>query len=246
MSAFSLKEKRVVLIGGASGIGLAVAELAAAQGAAIVVGSSEKARVATALERLPKGTTGHPVDVRDETSVDAFFTAIGRFDHLVYTAGDWNVQMRRATRDIDVASAREFFTVRFWGAVIAAKYAARTIAPDGSITLTSGMYGHRPRPTMAVAAGLGGGIEALGRGLAIDLAPIRVNIVSPGLILTEMMQAAYADERQLAPLVQRLPIPRGATPKEAAEAYVYAMSNGYVTGQTFPIDGGALLVSPQQ
>jgi len=122
----------------------------------------------------------------------------------------------------------------------AVKYASRTIIPDGSITLTSGLMAHRPRKGAPLATAIGGAVEYLARGLAVDLAPLRVNAVSPGMILTEVVR--QAPEKTLRTWVAGLPLPRGATPTEAATTYVYLMLNSYVTGQTLAVDGGGLLV----
>ncbi|WP_200908635.1 SDR family oxidoreductase [Caballeronia mineralivorans] len=239
-TAMSLDGKRVVVIGGASGIGFAVAELARAQGAAVVIGSSAEANVSAAVERLP-GATGRTVDLRDEASVAGFFGALGAFDHLAITAGDWGGSMFFASsRDLDLAQARELLDVRFWGVLAAVKRGCRTIAQDGSITLTSGMLTHRPRKGAPMPTALGGALEYLTRGLAMDLIPVRVNAVCPGIVLTEHVK--QMPEAMLQPMVAPLPVPRGAAPAEAAKAYVYLMLNGYATGQILPVDGGGLLV----
>ncbi len=139
----SLEGKHVVVVGGASGIGFAVADLARAQGAAVVIGSSNEANVRAAVERLP-GAKGRSIDLRDEASVAGFFDELGPFDHLVITAGDWGGAGFGSARDLDLAKARDSLTVRFWGVLAAVKHGCRTIAQDGSITLTSGMLTHRP------------------------------------------------------------------------------------------------------
>lgn len=235
-----LEGKRVVVIGGASGIGFAVAELARAQGAAVVIASSGQANVEAAVARLA-GATGGTVNLRDEASVAAFFAAIGPFDHLVITAGDWDVPLFVPTRDVDLVQAREVLAVRFWGALAAAKHGCRTIAPDGSITLTSGMLSHRPMKGAPVATALSGAVEHLTRGLAMDLAPVRVNAVCLGLVLTDHVKRNYPEARVQA-ITGSLPVPRAATPEEAAQPYVYLMQNGYATGQILPLDGGGLIV----
>ena len=239
-SAMSLDGKRVVVIGGATGIGFAVAELAREQGASIVIGSSNEANVNTAAERL-HGAAGHAVDLRDEASVASFFGKLGAFDHLAITAGDWGGSMMGSTRDLDLTLARDLLTVRFWGALAAAKHGCRTIAQDGSITLTSGMLAHRPMKGAPVATAVGGAVEHLARGLAIDLAPVRVNAVCPGVILTDHVRQTMPEAR-LRSFVAPLPVPRAGSPAEAAKAYVYLMLNGYVTGQILPVDGGGLVV----
>jgi len=239
-TGMSLDGTRVIVIGGASGIGFAVAELACALGAAIVIASSAEANVRAAVERL-RGATGRTVDLRDETSVATLFGELGAFDHLVITAGDWGAPMWVSSRDLDLARARDSFTVRFWGALAAVKHGSRTIAPTGSITLTSGMLAHRPAKAAPLATAVGGAVEHLTRGLAVDLAPVRVNAVCPGIVLTEHVQQQMPEPR-LRSLTAPLPVPRGASPAEAAKAYAYLMCNGYATGQILPIDGGGLLV----
>jgi NAD(P)-dependent dehydrogenase (short-subunit alcohol dehydrogenase family) len=239
-TAMSLDGKRVVVIGGASGIGFAVAELARAQGAAVVIGSSTGANVSAALERL-QGATGRTVDLRDEASVAGFFGELGAFDHLAITAGDWGGSTFFASSgDLDLTQARECFKVRFWGALAAVKHGCRTIARDGSITLTSGMLAHRPRKGAPMATAVAGAVEHLTRGLATDIIPVRVNAVCPGIVLTDHVK--QMPEAMLQSIVAPLPVPRGASPAEAAKAYVYLMLNGYATGQILPVDGGGLVV----
>lgn len=235
----SLEGRRVIVIGGASGIGFAVAALARELGGSVVVASRDAGRVDAAVERL-EGATGCTVDLRDEPGVARFFDRLGAFDHLALTAGDWGGAMFAATAELDLAASRDFFEVRFWGALAAVKHASRTIARDGSITLTSGTLAHRPRRAMPVAAAVAGAVEHLARGLAVDLAPVRVNAVCPGLILTEPVMRMPEEMRR--GFVAGLPVPRAATPGEAAAAYLYAMLNGYVTGQILPVDGGGGVV----
>ena len=238
-TAMSLERKRVVVIGGATGIGFAIAELACELGATIVIGSSKKTNVSAAVERL-QGATGFTVDLRDEASVTGFFGQVGAFDHLAITAGDWGGPMFVSIQDLDLTQAQELFTVRFWGVLAAVKYRCRKIAQDGSITLTSGMLAHRPTKGASMATALAGAAEHLTRGLAMDLAPVRVNAVSPGLILTDHVKQMPEAMRQS--MVAPLPVPRAATPAEAAKAYAYLMLNSYATGQILPVDGGGLLV----
>jgi NAD(P)-dependent dehydrogenase (short-subunit alcohol dehydrogenase family) len=238
-AAMSLDGKRVVMIGGASGIGFAVAALSREIGAEVVIASSTAAKVDAAVGRL-SGTTGGAVDLRSETSVSRFFETLGAFDHLAITAGDWGGAMFADTRNLDLAAARDGLEVRFWGVLAAVKHASRTIAPNGSITLTSGMLAHRPMKGAPLATAVGGAVEHLARGLAVDLAPVRVNTVCPGMILTEIVKQMPPETLQT--YVGGLPLPRAASPTEAATAYVYLMLNSYVTGQMLPVDGGGGLV----
>jgi NAD(P)-dependent dehydrogenase (short-subunit alcohol dehydrogenase family) len=235
----TLEGKRVVVIGGTSGIGFAVAKRASDLGATVVVGSSYEAKVAAAVERLD-AATGARVDLRDETNVASFFNGIGAFDHLVLTAGDWGGRRFASALEIDLTEARDFFEVRFWGVLAAVKQGCRTIAEDGSITLTSGILSRRPRKGTSMQTALTGAVEQLTRALALDISPVRVNAVSPGIVLTEHMMQLPETVRQS--LVSPLPIPRGASPAEAALAYIYLIQNNYATGQVIAVDGGALLL----
>src|SRR4029079_2836333 len=129
------------------------------------------------------------------------------------------------------------FNVRFWGAVAAVKYGHQSMPPDGSITLTDGTVAHRPRKGAPLSTSMAGAVEHLGVGLAVDLAPIRVNVVCPGLVMTEVW--AGVPEEQMKKLTARQPIPRGGGPNEVAEAYLYLMRAGFTTGQVLRVDGGS-------
>ena len=244
MTGKSLSGKTAVIIGGSSGIGFAVAKAALGEGAEVVVASSAQARVDAAVGRLGDGARGAAVDVTDEASVAGFFEALGGFDHLVYSAGDWGARPGGPISDLDLAGAHAAFTVRFWGAVAAVKHASRAIAQDGSITLTDGMYAHRPSKGGAISSAMLGGIEHLTRALAIDLAPVRVNAVCPGLILTEVWNSILEDQREerIRRMTGRQPLPRGGAPAEVAEAYLYLMRGGFTTGQVLKVDGGSSVV----
>ena len=235
-----LDDARVVVIGGASGVGFAVAAAALEAGAEVVVGSSRAPRIEAAAEKLGRGATGRTVDVTDEVSVAAFFEAAGPFDHLVFTAGDWGHLFGPPTRDLDVEASKARMEVRFWGAARAAKHAVRKIAKDGSITLTGGMLAHRPMPGAPLITASANTTEGLALGLARDLAPVRVNAVCLGLIMSEQAQAM--GEAMTKAFTANLPLPRGGTVEEAAEAYLYLMRATYVTGQVVRVDGGGSLV----
>ena len=235
----SLQQQRVAVIGGTSGIGFAVAQGALADGASVVIGSSSAAKVDGAKARLP-GAEALAVDVKDEASVAAFFAQVGAFDHLVFTAGDWSGLGGGSIANLDVAGAASAFAVRFWGAAVAAKHAAKQLRAGGSITLTDGMIAHRPRKGAAISSAMAGAVEHLTRALAVELAPIRVNCVCPGLIRTEVWNAIPEEQRQERwdRMTRRLLVSRIGLPSEAAEAYLYLMRCGYTTAQVLRVDGG--------
>jgi NAD(P)-dependent dehydrogenase (short-subunit alcohol dehydrogenase family) len=238
----SLNGQRVVILGGTSGIGLAVAQGAQRQGASVVVASSRKQRVDRALTLLADGAEGHAVDLSDEAQVRAFFERVGAFDHLVFTAGETlHLQLLGA---MQLEQARGFMNVRFWGAFMAAKYGSPHIRPGGSITLTNGVAGLRPRKGWTLAASICGAMEALTRALAVELAPIRVNAVCPGLVRTELWNDMTEADRQTMyrDAGRRLPVGRVGEADDLAHAYIYLMQEGFSTGQVIVVDGGAVLV----
>jgi NAD(P)-dependent dehydrogenase (short-subunit alcohol dehydrogenase family) len=235
-----LSGKTVVVIGGTSGIGFAVARAALDAGARVVVGSSQAAKVEAAVAGLGAGASGRAVDVGDQASVAGFFEAVGPFDHLAYTAGDWSASGRGALAGLAVAEAGAIFKVRFWGAVFACQAAQATIAPGGSITLTNGMIAHRPSKGSALSTAMAGAIEHLTEGLAVEMAPLRVNCVCPGMVRTEVWNSIPEDGREarIAEMTKRQLIPRIGEPAEVAQAYLYLMRGGYTTGQVLQVDGG--------
>ncbi|HTU62115.1 MAG TPA: SDR family oxidoreductase [Polyangiales bacterium] len=239
----SLSGKKVLVIGGGSGIGYAVAQLARDAGAEVTIASSQKARVEAAAQQLGAGITAQRLDITREPDVEAFFKE-QRFDHVVSTAGDWAQSgggFRTPLAELDLSAAADSFRVRFWGALCVAKHAARALAKDGSITLTNGMIAHRQAKGAVVATSVAGAIEHLTRGLAVELAPIRVNAVCPGLIRTGIWDRIPAEhrEQQLAKMTAKLLVPRIGEADEAARAYLYLMECGYVTGQVLQVEGGS-------
>jgi len=138
----ALQNKRVVILGGSSGIGLAVAEQAASQGVKLVIASSNAERVEKALQSLGGNAQGHTLDLTDESAVENFFPKLGAFDHLVFTAGDeLRLHDLAAT---DLQQARRAFELRYWAALAAVKYGSKSIRKGGSIVLTTGVAGQRP------------------------------------------------------------------------------------------------------
>jgi NAD(P)-dependent dehydrogenase (short-subunit alcohol dehydrogenase family) len=237
-----LKDQRIVVLGGTSGIGLATAVAAAREGATVVVASRTQERVQRALAALPDGSEGHAVDLADEGAVRRFFEAIGAFDHLVYTAGE-SLQLAPIA-GTDLATARRFFELRYFGAFAAAKYGSAHVRPGGSIVLTGGIAALRPRAGWTVAASICGAMESLTRALAVELAPIRVNIVCPGVVRTPLWDAMGDDARAALyrDTAAALPVRRVGEPEDIAEAYLYLMRERFSTGQSIVIDGGAVLV----
>jgi NAD(P)-dependent dehydrogenase (short-subunit alcohol dehydrogenase family) len=238
----TLNGKRVVLLGGTAGIGRATAHAAAQEGASIVVVSSQQSRVDQALRELPPGTTGHAVDLTNEPAVRALFESVGPFDHLVFTAGGpLHLAPLEATT---IDQARAAFDLRLWGAYAAAKHASQHIRVGGSIVLTTGIAGARPQKGWTVAASLCTAIEGLTRALAVELAPIRVNAVSAGIVRTDLWSPIPPAERDtmFQQFAKALPVERIGEPADIAQAFLYFMRNGFSTGTVLVVDGGGVLV----
>ncbi len=241
-SATNLQNQRVVLLGGTSGIGLATAQAALAAGASVVVVSSRSQRVAEALAVLGDRAEGHAVDLNDEAAVRGLFERLGPFDHLVYSAGE-SLQIGRLD-DTGLDAVRRAFDVRVFGAIAAVKHGVPHLRPGGSVVLTGGVASQRPQKGWTVGASICGAMEAFTRALAVELAPIRVNLVSPGFVRTPLWASIPEAEREAMYVARGAALPAGRVgePEDIAQTYLYLMTNRYSTGQTVVVDGGGVLV----
>ena len=185
----SLNGKTVIVIGGSSGIGAAVAKAAAARGAHVVMAGR---RLVSGVEN---GVRSEPVDVTDATSLQRLFESVGRFDHLVYTSGP-SVRAKTLV-ETDLTEAQENFDVKLWGALRAIQRALPYLDEHASISLTSGQLGRKLASGQFIKTGINAATEALGKQVAKELAPRRVNVISPGVIDTPAY-AGLAEEQRLA------------------------------------------------
>ncbi len=231
----SLSGKTIIVIGGSSGIGAAVAQAALARGAKVVLAGRRLASSSA------NGLHSEPVDVTDSASLKQLFETVGRFDHLVYTSGP-SVRAK-ALIETDLDEAQDNFNVKLWGALRAIQHALPFMHEQGSITLTSGQLGRKLAAGQFIKTGINAATEALGKQLAKELAPRRVNVISPGVIDTPAY-AGLGEEQRLAMFAkagQGLPVGRVGQAQEVAAGYVLAMENGFMTGAVVDIDGGGLL-----
>jgi len=207
-----------------------------------VIVSANQQRINDALQQLPEGAEGHAIDLGQEANIKDFFAQTGSFDHLVYTAGE-NISLLTMA-DAEIDKARHFFNLRYWGAFAAVKYGAPYINKGGSINLTSGIASLRPGKGWALAASICGAMEGLVRALAVELAPIRVNSVMPGVIKTNLWNSmSDADRGYLYKSVgDSLLVKRVGEAEDIARAFLYLMKQTFGTGQNMVIDGGAVLV----
>ena len=229
-----------MIIGGGSGMGLALARTLRAEGMDVTIVGRSADRLAAAraeLERAGRGTVRTvPADIAREDDVAALFARIGEVDHVAGTAADATGVYGR-TADVPTAAARGVVDTKLLGAWLIGKHAAGRVT--GSITYTSGINAYRPNGSNTIVAAANGALASLAYGLAIELAPVRVNVISPGWVDTPIWdqlgmdkQAAFAD------LAGRLPARRIGTPDDIAEAFASVMRNGFITGTVLQVDGG--------
>jgi NAD(P)-dependent dehydrogenase (short-subunit alcohol dehydrogenase family) len=233
-----LNNQTIVVIGGTSGMGLSIAKLAIESGASVIVASRSAEKVASISASL--GCIGHPIDTTSESSVQNFFDRVGPIDHLAIPGSS----VRTGSLKEAPLSAGEFtFQSKFFGPYLCAKYAQ--IKSGGSITLFSGILSRRPGLNDVVLAGVNAAVEAMGRALARDLAPVRVNTISPGMTRGTSAYLSMPDEARegmYSAIAGRLPVGRVGTGEDIAAAALMLMTNGFITGVTLDVDGGGVLV----
>jgi NAD(P)-dependent dehydrogenase (short-subunit alcohol dehydrogenase family) len=236
----SLKGKRVVVVGGTSGIGLSTAKAFLEQSAQVIIASRSATKLSEAKQTLGGNVEAYDLDFRSEEKAAEFFKKVGQFDHLVITAGEGAMG---EFRDLPVEQAQSAFDSKFWGQYITVKAAIPYLNKDSSITLTSGVYGKRPAKGASTLAAINSALEGLMRGLTVDIAPIRVNVVSPGIVDTPLYAGMPEEQRKslFNAIAKQLPVGRVAQPEDIAETYVYLAKNGFTTGTVILIEGGALL-----
>jgi NAD(P)-dependent dehydrogenase (short-subunit alcohol dehydrogenase family) len=231
-----LAGKKVVVVGGSSGIGLATAELARKEGADVIIASRNVERLDAAAAKL--NAIAIPADVTSDESVASLFRRCGPVDHVVVTAAQLKTGPFKTVAMEDVRATMEG---KLWGAWRVARSAE--IRPGGSLTLVSGFLSIRPRPNSAIVSVANGALESLTRALALELAPVRVNCVSPGIIDTPiraaMPEAARLD--MLAKTAAGLPVGRVGVGEDIARQILAFMTIGFATGSIVYIDGGALI-----
>jgi len=236
-----LADQRVLVIGGSSGIGLGIATAAATGGAFVVIAGRSPERLAAARASLPRERSA--VEVLDVTAEAQVRTLLKErqppFDHIAITAATAYVE-RVVAFDLD--RVRQVLEAKIVAAIAVAKHAR--LRAGGSLLLTAGINALRPMPGVAAVSAANGGLIALGRALAVELAPLRVNVLSPGWVDTPIWDAfgPGEKERRLAEQATRLPTRRVGTPQDLGEAAVFAMANGFVTGTVLEVDGGHRLV----
>lgn len=236
-----LTNKRIVIIGGSSGIGLETAKLAVEQGAEVIIAGRSEEKLQSAKDEIGSGVTAYSLDFTIEQEVQAFFDKIGSLDSLVVTAG---IATYGNFLQTETAEARDLFDGKFWGQYHAAKYAAPLLPEDGSITLFSGVIAFKAMEGASALGAVNAAISNLGPSLALELAPIRVNVVSPGIIDTPSRYGMSEEDRKefYNSIAEQLPVNRVGQPEDVAEGVIYLLRNGFSTGEVLHVEGGHRLI----
>lgn len=252
-----LTNTQVLILGGSSGIGFCVAEHALSQGAIVTISSSRQSKLDDAVNRLKASVpdkadnvNGHVCDLSNIESTRSNLEVLLKYvtrkqplDHIVFTAGD-GIEIKPVS-ELEVETIQRLGNVRFLAPMLLGGLAKPYMKPSktSSITLTSGVNIAKPGKGWTAVAGYGAGTEGVARGLAVDLAPIRVNTVSPGAVHTELFDdfGGHRLEELLASFRQRSLTDSVGTPQELSEAYIYLMRCSFATGSLIEVNGGALL-----
>ncbi len=237
-----LRGKRIIIVGAGSGIGRSVALAASRAGASVILAGRKR----ETLEQTAALATGPAhisvVDAANEAEVEAFFAATGASDPPVSTSSQGAAGPVTQPSASDVQRA---MNAKLWAPFFLVKHGQPHIDAAGSFAFFSGIRGARPAPRSSITSLVNGGLEAFAKAMAVELGPIRVNVISPGIVDSGPFWGALGDEareRMFSDFAQRSPARRVGLPDEQAEAVLFAIANPFVTGAVIPVDGGALLM----
>ncbi|ATB31565.1 SDR family NAD(P)-dependent oxidoreductase [Melittangium boletus] len=236
----TLEGKTAIITGGGTGIGFAIAERYASEGAQVVLAGRNQKRLDEAVEKIGRGARAIATDVADEAQVKRLIDSVPRIDLLVTCAGG---AVFGPVEEVPRQSWRELFDSRFFGQLSACHHAVPKMPPGSSILFCSGVAGHAALVNYSGGAGLCGAVNAMGRSLAVELAPkgIRVNVLSPGLTLGTAIDWHVPPEKLDAfmdSLKSRVPLKRAGSARDMADAAYFLATNNYATGMVLDIDGG--------
>lgn len=236
-----LTQQRIIIIGGTSGIGLATAHALVMEGADVVIASRQKEKVDNAVAQIGRNVTGEVVDATSKENLHSFFQRIGPFDHLVLTLSGG--EGSGAFRTLDMAALRRGFEAKFWGQVLAAQASLDTLKSNSSITFVTAISARSSRPGIVGLAAINGALEAMVKPLAMELRPLRVNAVSPGVIATPWWDRLPEEQRNavFAQSASDNPVGRVGQPEDVAQAITFLIGNSFMTGSVIECDGGLRL-----
>ncbi|MEU4190607.1 SDR family oxidoreductase [Kribbella sp. NPDC026611] len=231
----------VVIVGGSSGMGRALAAELVAQGSEVTVAGRSETKLDAVRNELGVRTVA--MDIGSEQDIERLFETTGTVSHIVTTAADVGGAYQPIS-EYDVEAARPAVESKLFGPLLLAKHGAPRLESGGSIVFTSGIAAYRPGPRASLLAALNGALASLAAALAVELAPVRVNVVSPGWVDTPIWQDVAGDDAPaaLAAMAARLPAGRIGRTKDIADAIIALLRNGFITGTVLHADGGHRLV----
>jgi NAD(P)-dependent dehydrogenase (short-subunit alcohol dehydrogenase family) len=237
--ANTLQDKTIVVVGRGSGIARAVTLLARSEGARVVVAGRDRAKLASSYD--DGGISAETVDITDDESIAALADRVGPVDHVVSTA---SARARGKLPDLQREQLLQSFDTKVIGPTMLAKHFAAQINPGGSFVLFSGVHAFKHNVGYLGVGITNGAVDFLTRWLAVELAPIRVNAISPGVIDTGAWDAMGEDGKReyFEQIAAHNPTGRIGTPDDVAAAVLFAMTNTFMTGMTLKVDGGEPLV----
>src|SRR3984893_13139040 len=233
-----LTNSQVLVNDGRSGSALTTAVPAGEAGAYVTIASRSKVKLETALGSIRGTSRAVVLDTRDQSALERFFMAEGPWDHVVVSAAQ---TPSGPVRTLDLADANAAMESKFWGAYRVSR--AARIKDGGSLTFISGFLSVRPSAGAALQGAINAALEALARGLALELAPVRVNTVSPGLISTPLWSSMAEEKREamFARAAVSLPARRVGQPEDIANAVLFLATTPFATGTTVRVDGGGAI-----
>jgi NAD(P)-dependent dehydrogenase (short-subunit alcohol dehydrogenase family) len=228
--------KKAIVFGGTSGIGLSTTQMLSDKGASIIAVSRNPEK----LKELPQNVTTKKLDVLDREAIEQFFEEEGEYDILVNSATG-GARAIGPFLSMDLDGYKASFD-KLWGYTNVVRYGTKHLKNDGNIVLVSGSPARKCRSGQIAISSVGGAVEAFARGIAAEISPKRINIVSPGIIDTPMspLQGKDRDDYYKTVTNNNL-IPRAGTPDEVAKGIIFAIENEFITGTTVDIDGGWLI-----
>jgi NAD(P)-dependent dehydrogenase (short-subunit alcohol dehydrogenase family) len=237
-----LEGKKVLIVGAGSGIGRSVAVAASQAGASVVLAGRGIIALETTAALLSGPFQLCALDASVEEEVAAFFGEIGPFDHLVSTASQG---IAGPIARLEVPAIERAFTAKLWAPIFLVKHGSPKIAPNGSFTFFSGIRAARPAAGTSITSLVNGGLEAFAKAMAVELGPVRVNVISPGIVDSGPFWdrlGAEARERLFTEFAQKSPARRVGRPEDLAAAALFAIDNPFLTGTVLAVDGGGLLM----